>query len=334
MSAPDLLDDAALLRMEQAAQWLQQLHSDGCDERTLESWMEWCQLDARNQQAFDELASVWELSGSLTLAQKPKQRRIPALGRRQALAATVAGLAVLAGAGAWWVQRPDAAAEQRFRFASPVGGHRVETLPDGSIIELGGNTSVAVRYAGSARDVELQGGELYVTVQPDASRPFAVRSGTLTTVATGTAFNVQRAPDRTVVTVAEGSVEAGYGPRGSNASTSAVRLQQGQQLVYSESSRSLAVRWTDPAAAMAWREGTLRFVNEPLSQVIVNLNRYSSHQIVIENAQIAALTFTGTARTDRIDNWLQALPAVFPVTIVELPDGRRLIRARRDPRTG
>jgi transmembrane sensor len=173
--------------------------------------------------------------------------------------------------------------------------------------------------------VELHEGELFVTVHHDKSRPFAVASGILDVVATGTAFNVLRTAERTTVTVTEGSVAAFH--EGRDAETN-VRVQTGQQLSYSHSSHSVAMRQTDPAHAIAWRSGMLYFQGEPLGEVIDSVNRYTAGTITIEDPQISGLSYSGTARTDGVEGWLQALTYTFEVAVVKSPNGHRLIVPR------
>jgi transmembrane sensor len=245
---------------------------------------------------------------------------------RRALAASVGALALSAIAGLWWSNQqtyPEALASE---YASPVGVNTTHTLADGSMLELGGGTRVTVTIGARARRVELHEGELFVAVRKDASRPFAVDAGRLEVVATGTAFNVLRTTDRTTVTVAEGSVEAMY--EGQVAAVPNVRLPARRELVYNHAAHSFIQRDADLRVAMGWRSGELQFYNQPLSEVIATINRYSPKEIVIDDPQVRGLSFTGSARTDRIDGWLRALPHVFEVAVAELPDGRRVIRSR------
>lgn len=327
------VDPGRLQRMDEAARWLQRLHL-ATDEGALDEWLGWCQRDARNQKAFDELVEIWEVSGGLhdetpvTVAAVTPLRTAPSRpARRFALAASLAGLglAVVAG-GALWKSRvqPDQVAIQQ--FASPVGLNSTHTLQDGSVLELGAGSSVTASFSAHARRLELHEGELFVAVEKDTSRPFSVEAGRLEVVATGTSFNVLRTDERTTVTVAEGSVDALY--EGQGAQVPNVSLQTNQQLVYSHGSGRVVVREANPEEALAWRSGTLRFQNEPLSEVIAKVGRYTAVPIQIDDAQVAALLFTGTARADHIDGWLRGLPHVFPVT-VQLTDGRYRIALKR-----
>lgn len=325
-------EDARLQRMEQATLWLQRMCTAGPDERVVEAWLDWCQRDPLNQQAFDEMAAIWEDSGQVDPDSFQAVSAPGALlSRRRALAASLAGLGVAAAAGAWWLTQAPQEKVLASELSSPIGVNSVKRLADGSVLELGGGTRVTVRIGTSARRVELHEGELFVTVHHDASRPFTVEAGRLEVLATGTAFNVLRTPGRTTVTVAEGSVDAFYGDQDAEAPN--VRLQSSQQLVYAHATHSVAVREADPRDATAWRSGTLYFENEPLSEVIDRINRYAARKIVIEDPEVGAFAFTGTAGTDRIQGWLQALPQIFPVTVVGPAGGNQRIALRPDMRS-
>lgn len=333
MTAQPLYEDVRLQRLEQASLWLQRMRAPAADERAVEDWLDWCQRDPLNKQAFDEIASIWELSGGLgadTPVTGPQSQTAPdtprSYPRRMALAASVAGLGLAVAAGAWWVTRPAAITGLTADLSSPVGVNSVETLADGSVLELGGGTRVTVDIGPRQRRVDLHEGELFVAVQQDTSRPFSVDAGMLEVVATGTAFNVLRTAERTTVTVVEGSVAAHYEDQPATAPN--MHLQPGQQLIYSHASHRVEVRQADPRDVIAWRSGMLHFHKEPLSEVIVSLNRYADTRIVIEDPRVRGLAFTGTARTDNIDGWLVALPHVFAVAVETTADGRRLIGAR------
>jgi transmembrane sensor len=333
MTAQIGFEDAQLQRMEQAATWLQRMCTTRPDERLVEAWLDWCQRDPLNQQAFDEMAAIWELSAQIPLPQAAPGlaggAAVPA--RRRALAASLAGLGLATlAAGAWWLARPAQEQMLTSELSSPIGINSTRRLADGSLLELGGGTRVTIVIGAHERRVELHEGELFVTVHHDSSRPFTVDAGKLEVLATGTAFNVLRTDERTTVTVAEGSVDALYadGVEAPN-----MRLQPSQQLVYAHETHSVLVRDANPGDATAWRSGTLYFQNEPLSEVIAKVNRYAARRIVIEDPQVGALSFTGTARTDRIQGWLQALPHIFPVSVVERASGSQLIAPRSDVRT-
>lgn len=340
MNATPAGADSRVQRMEVAAQWLQRLRADGTDERIVEEWLEWCQRDPLNQQAFDEMAAVWELTGRLNEAQPASDgagaratraaRDAPqSRGRRMALAASIAGLAAAGSAAWWWSAQPRGTASVTQQYSSPVGVNSTHELADGSRLELGGGTRVTVAMTANERRVMLHEGELFVTVRSDSARPFKVDTGRLEVVATGTAFNVLRTVRRTTVTVAEGSVEARY----EDAASPIVQLPQDQQLVYSHEAHSAEVRQADTADVIAWRAGRLVFKQEPLGEMVATLNRYTTRTILIEDARVAAWPLLATVHIDDIDGALEAISVSLPVEIREVAGGRRLIASRPDRRT-
>ena len=72
--------------------------------------------------------------------------------------------------------------------------------------------------------------------------------------------------------------------------------------------------------AAAGRRHRLEFVNEPLSAVLANVNRYSPQPIQLADPRLGALMFTGTVNTTTIDSWVGALPHVFPVQVSTFAD--------------
>jgi transmembrane sensor len=314
VNAKPLFEDAQLQRMEQAALWLQRMHAATDDERVVDAWLDWCQRDPLNQQAFDEVAAIWELSGRLEAAPATSAAAPVRHARRHLLVASLAGLAVAGGGGAWWlVRQPGELLVSE--FSSPIGRNSTQTLGDGSLLELGGGTRVTVSIGRRERRVELHAGELYVNVHHEPARPFSVHVGKLQVVATGTAFNVLRTTEHTTVTVAEGSVKALFEDQGSAAPN--VQVQTGYQLVYSQSANNFAVRQADPLNATAWRSGWLHFENQPLGEVIETINRYSASKTVIEDARVRALAVNGNAQIDRIGTWVLALPHLLQVSVTE-----------------
>jgi transmembrane sensor len=331
MTTPPGFDDPRLQRMEQAALWLQRLRAEGDDNRVVEAWLEWCQRDPVNQQAFDEIAAVWDVCGRLSSEPRPAAVAAPTRRRRWALAASlVAGLGLAAVAGSWWATRPQPVEVLTSEFSSPIGINSTQRLADGSVLELGGGTRVTVSIGPRERRVQLHAGELYVAVHHEPDRPFLVAAERLEILATGTAFDVLRTNERTIVTVAEGSVAARYD--GQRVELPGTLLRAGQQLIHALGSRHMDLRAVEPDKVTMWRSGMLQFDREPLSEVIASINRYSARPILIEDPRVGAFILTTGARVDGISDWLKSLPEMddfpFPVTVVELADGSHLIGPR------
>lgn len=241
---------------------------------------------------------------------------------------------VSVGAGfVWWAGFPAPQSDSALAVHETVAAeHRQIELSDGSVISLGARTLISVAYTDEYRRVLLERGEAYFEVAKDKRRPFEVRAGNRIIKAVGTAFNVTRHSERVVVAVTEGEVvvEKKVTRRAivdaSSATVSPIhdvmpaRLQAGQKFIYSPG-RNEVVTTADPAAVTAWREGRLKFRNEPLRHVLEDVNRYSSRDIALGNDTIGDMRFTGTVFQDNIDGWLASVERAFALEARQTGDG-------------
>ena len=77
--------------------------------------------------------------------------------------------------------------------------------------------------------------------------------------------------------------------------------------------------------ATAWRDGNLQYLTEKLQFVVEDINRYATNPIRLGDSQVGELAYSGTVFTDRIDNWLESLPMVFPVKVIHQSNGDTVI---------
>jgi transmembrane sensor len=305
-------------RLREAGEWIQRLN-ESTDPTLAEDWMKWCQADPENLPAFESIQSVWDgFSIERTL---PAVQSLPAARAsrvRIALTAAAAFL-IVAGAATWFSLHYSA--EQVFDTA--VSEQRVETLSDGSRLDLAPDSRVGVRFTEGLREVRLDRGEAFFTVAHNSARPFIVHVNGLTVTAVGTAFDVRAGPSSTVVTVSEGRVSVGP----ANAPATTVLADVGQRVTFSGPARRLSVAAVDPRMAESWRDGTLQYVGEPLEEVVNDVNRYSRRKIVVAPALLQS-RFTGTVSTADVGDWLAALQQIFPVDVVDQGSKGILIQSR------
>jgi transmembrane sensor len=139
---------------------------------------------------------------------EPPPRKAPFTGwRRFAIAASIAGLTILAGAlGLLELSSPI--------YATALGEQRSIQFEDGSTVELNSHSKIRVKYSKQERDVELLEGQALFHVAHDVSRPFIVAVGATRVRAVGTQFDVYKKSNGTVVTVVEGRVAVYSAPQG------------------------------------------------------------------------------------------------------------------------
>jgi transmembrane sensor len=304
-----------------AADWWTRLREPEPSAETLARWQAWMAADERHARAFDQLNVLGEW---LRVAPAPQRQELldefaprAAWARRRPYALAAAAALVLALLG-WWGGRSVFERGVSVRqYASAVGQERDIRLPDGTDVALGAASSLTARFGGGRRDVALGGGEAYFTVTHDGRRPFVVDAGPLRIEDLGTAFNVRRTGQRVSVAVTQGRVRvspAAAGPAGR------LELAAGQSAEYDPRSGALRVAQVSPERATAWRHHQLEFVNEPLSMVIANVNRYSRRPVQLADPRLGRLMFTGTVNTTNIDGWIGALPHVFPLQVSRFAD--------------
>jgi len=313
-----------------AADWWARLRDPGLPEQSLLQWSDWLEADTRHAEAFARVSALAESAGHMApdvrtgFVERFAPRATRVATRRRWPMALAAGVAIVVlGAGLFVALRPGASAGTPSRYASERAGHRDIALPDGSSIELGGATSVTARYGRDERTIDLDAGEAFFRVA-HAPRPFVVNAGALRIRDLGTAFNVRRTADRVTVSVTEGRVQVS--PASAQGDAGMVELGAGREASFDPATQAMRILDIDPASATSWRGHRLEFVNEPLSSVVENVNRYSARPIRLHDAALGKLTFTGTVQVDTIDSWVSALPRVFPVRVDTFVDRVELVR--------
>ena len=324
--------DADLDRMAAAADWLVRLHDAPGDEALAVAWLQWCEEDPRNLQEFCSAQSVWHAANpsapALPSLAEPVLSAPPAVQRGVTrrtwfgLAATVL-IAVGVGTSMYLRTGDD---ELLQSYATPIAGTGSSVLPDGSRVELGADSRITTRYTAKQRSISVDFGEAYFLVAKDPARPFLVDAGDMRVTAVGTAFNVRRNSDRVVIAVSEGRVQLDSKSEFTDTGTeSATPLVAGQQAIYSSDSRTVTIAEIKAGDVASWRNGVLKYMHEPLGSVAQDLSRYHNKRIIISDARLSAMPFTGTVFSTRIGDALNALESVFPLRVKERHDAIELI---------
>jgi transmembrane sensor len=202
---------------------------------------------------------------------------------------------------------------------------RAATLPDGTAVTLSARTVVRVSFAASRRYLTMSNGEAYFKVHHETGRRFVVDAGDIQVTALGTAFDVRRDADVTVVTVEEGQVEIASTPIAQSASPNLWRVSAGYQLVYAPRSRLASLVTVDSSRELQWRSGELDYVGTSLERVLDDVNRYSNRHIVLADSTLGQYPYSGTVFVQSIDDWLQALTVVYPVQVRHAADGTLIL---------
>lgn len=316
------------------------------------AWQRWY-ADAQNRKAFDDVSRL--LTGRDTYKERDRPSKAELAQDRYDTSVSIAdwlrthqtreaGEQRPGAAKWWWVSGGLAVAAAlalvvfSLRWFGSVGGHAAPTvyqtpvggleqvhLADGSTITLGGQTKLLVAFSAQRRSVDLIQGQAWFKVAHDSHWPFIVAAGDGAIEDVGTAFLVTRESDRVVVTVTEGVVQISRrsslsASRGRSPGLTArpdlapIRVGRGEELAFGDSGVLGTIKPADTGAATAWTRGRLTFDDQPLRYVIETVDRYSSRRIVV-SPEAGALRFSGVVFDNEIDDWLQSLEAIFPISV-------------------
>jgi transmembrane sensor len=328
MTQANDMERARRERLREASEWLLHLQNAKPNEETLEEWLRWCDAHAENFNTFRRLQQGWEDLDAL----KPYARalRSPSFAQGNARLGRWA-LAIAAGVGA--IALAIAVFHEGWRLPAPPTQevvaaliNRAATLPDGSRMILGAQSRVNMNFDGPRRQLDLSKGEAYFKVKHDKTRPFVVRAGEISVTAIGTAFDIRRDRDVVIITVEEGVVDVSNGAPHRTPAT--WRAEAGYQVTYSTRDRSASIASVNASAELAWRNGELAYFREPLVSVVEDLNRYATQKVVLEDAQVAGLRFTGTAFAASVEDWAIGLSQIYPIEVRKSASGEISLRSR------
>ncbi|MGE3474665.1 MAG: FecR family protein [Rhodospirillaceae bacterium] len=307
-------------RLQTAAAWHARLET-GAD--AWEAFTLWLEADPRNRAAFDAVdAAASEAVELLSLNRETTVPAPPPAARRFSTRAFLGIGGIAAAVLLTIVARPDIFQPDEHEIVATVAGERRDvTLSDGSTVHLNTNTRVAVTMSRGTRNVRLEKGEALFEVARDPARPFHVAAGDREVRVVGTAFNVLRHDGRITVTVERGVVDVT-----SDGARTNVRLGAGDQYAAREGVRAYQVAKIDPTIAAAWRDGRAVFTNATLSEVASDLSRYYGRPIVVRDADVAAMRFSGILKIEDQLTTVKRLEALLPIVVAENGDEVRLER--------
>lgn len=305
-------------------EWLALLHSGEASEADRARFSTWLSADPRHQRTYDGLQLLWRDISSLSqlkdLEPVPPSRAERAhptarASRRWIPLATAAAVAGLAVAIFWTqpqsVEQPTAtAAALSEEYETQLGEVRAIHLSDGSTITLGARSRIIVQFGSGERRVQLAQGEAYFDVAKDAARPFHVTAPATAVRVVGTRFDVRVGESHVRVAVDEGVVAVNEQP---------ATLTGGQRVDVLPDGELTSVTQVDGSEVAAWREGRLVYDGATLSEVVADLARYRPN-VTLNSVAAGKLRVTAGLRVEQIDQFVDRLPDILPVSVKRTPD--------------
>lgn len=304
-----------------AADWWVRLRAPDATDEMVDQWLAWTQEDERHLETFERVNEMASRLGSLDRISRQSLINAfasPAASSRRwlPLAAAASFAAMILGGTLYFAWNQLAPGVSTQVYNSAIAQNRDITLSDGTQVALGAASTMTTQFSKGQRQIELKNGEAFFQVVHDTSRPFVVAAGDLSIRDIGTAFDVRRTGQRVTIAVTQGRVEiADVNQKPGETQRGILQVSAGQMVSYDPATSAMTVGSMTPEQATAWRSDRLEFIDEPLSVVVANVNRYSERPLHIADADLGKLSYTGSIRTDALDSWLGALPQVFPLRV-------------------
>lgn len=184
-------------------------------------------------------------------------------------------------------------------------------LPDSTEVVL--NSGSSLHYAGNfnqkERIVELTG-EAFFDVTTNHDKPFIVKLEHMNVIATGTRFNIfsYSNEDRIETTLEEGVVQV------SISGADPIIMKSGEQVVYFVKTSKVNLSKVATDTYLSWKENKLRFNDTPFEEVLRRIGRKYNVTFEITNRDLLSLKYTATFIDESIEEVMQMLRTVSPIT--------------------
>ncbi|MGR4864042.1 FecR family protein [Caulobacter sp. LARHSG274] len=319
--------------IEIAIDWLVRLQGDAVTESDWREFDAWLTASPANADAYDAaLAFDQRLDLDARMAErqaapdKPLATVVPLRrpSRRTWIWSAGGAIAATLVAGAILLNGADLFGGRETTYATGVGERKIVSLEDGTRIELNAASRLSVRFERNVRRVRLDDAQAFFDVAKDPRRPFLIEAGDTQVRVVGTQFDVRRRDGLVAVGVQRGLVEV----RAGAPDAAPLRLKPGQGVAHREG-QAEDTRVAPVAAdeVAGWRQGRLIYRDQPLSQIVGDLNRLFQRPVKLADARTANLRLSGVLIVDDQDAMVDRLSHLLPVRTTKTKDAI-VIRAR------
>jgi transmembrane sensor len=334
----------------QARKWLVRMDGDKpLTEAEKEALREWMSRSALHRGELVRLTGFWNQANILTelIASLESKKRVHERRRGPSWGCTIlmAASAILASVIlVYFGLRPSGETGPR-TYGTVIGQQKTIFLSDGSSIQLNTDSQVNIAYSSQSRRIRLLRGEAVFSATPDPNRVFEVYVADSVVRAVGTTFAVHLEGRKVDVTVTKGivdvsdvssarsavnreSVKAALLPSNSS------RLKAGEVTRFDSGNGRIEVQKLakpELQRRLAWREGYLVFSGAPLSEVVTQLNRYSTTTLEIGDSELASIAIGGRFRCGDLDAVLDLLNTTFAIRARQVNDRTIRLEPEREP---
>jgi transmembrane sensor len=308
--------------IEKAAWWAAQLATDEATKGDRDACEAWCRAHPTHRLALERMRGLDVQIGdadpigreAIAKMLRPRSKS----GRR--IGGLALGLVLLVGCG--WLSAQSLTVRAWFPdLETGRGEQRTVTLADGSGLTLDTDAALDFETDADRRHVTLFRGQILAHVARDATRPFVVETRHGTATALGTAFTVRQDENVTTVTVLESRVRACP----ATAEGDCIDLQPGDRVRMGADGLERLGR-VDPAAAGMWAEGWLAADDQPVVDVLTELNRYRQQPVRFETADLVGIRVSGSFPLADPNRALEGIVRSTGLTMSRSGDGSMLVR--------
>lgn len=191
------------------------------------------------------------------------------------------------------------------------------SLPDGSVVYMNSDSKIIypAQFTGNERRIELTG-EAYIKVEPDYTNPFIIECGNITTIVTGTEFNLKNRGNTVKVAVTQGSVKV------ISSNKNEIFVQKGQMVSLDKKGNYTNPQKFDLTHTLAWKNNKLSFKRTPLTEVIRDLELFYNVKVTLVNKSAKNKKLTGLFDAESLNEVLENLELALDISIKK--DGQNI----------
>ncbi|HEY9130500.1 MAG TPA: FecR domain-containing protein [Dyella sp.] len=313
----------------QAQAWLLHLTSGQATSDDAEAFRAWLASSEEHERAFIEARLLWDGLGAAAASTRRQDSRAPRrrpqrvlpdspkLSRRAflggALAASAAAVyfVALRPPVHLWPGLGDLMADYR----TGTGEQRQVDVAPGVTVQMNTQTTIDMRKTASGHvAMELVSGEAQVLTDPQLLQPFTVFAGAGSVrVAAASQCNVRCTGPQVQVICLGGETSLACG-------SEHVAVQVAHEVNYGARGVTEPVA-IDPQTVLAWRQRVLIFDNQPLADVIEEINRYRPGRIVLMDKQLAARKVHARFMLNQLAEVAVLIRDTYGAHVTSLPGG-------------
>jgi transmembrane sensor len=329
----------------EACAWIAQLETGEATHADMEAFKEWIGRSPRHGAEIKRMAqlslslnSLSDLAPEMTIATQAQQKSVKKRVRQPLLWAPVMAmtLVVFAFVVTMMIPAPPAHTDN---YYTQIGQSKTINLPDGSLITLNTDSRIAVTFTEENRIVHLLKGEAYFDVAANKQRPFWVYTEDDRVRVVGTEFLIRYIGEKFKLLVTEGIVnlapvaldltdpvnEQQEKITDKALEYAALSLVAGQQIELSDP--HIEVLQPDMIALvsekqqrqeLSWQDGFHDFTDMALVDVAAEVSRYIPEQVIVKDASLKNLKFSGIFRVGESQVLFEALKQSYGLEVVRV----------------